>query len=364
MRTFTGFKRESIRRTVNKRWFGFTIVGGIVAIVLLGALFLVIFERNVNPEIDTYSDALWLSFVTMTTVGYGDKVPVTIEGKLTAVAQMVFGLGLLTIFITSRASAAVESAARRAKGLDEKTRLRNHFVVLGWNQRGEHMIRRLSGIAGVEKTPIVLLAQLDGAPFDNEMLFFYHGNPASDTDQRRVNLAQARSVVLLADELLPGSPADRDARTVLAALTAQAINPYVRITAEVLLPENVQHLRRAGVDEVLDHNVIAGNLLAQSAVRFGMVEIITALAKKRHDTKVYNIPVKPEMIGKNTDIIARAIDEHEGFTLLGIRGHAGLSLSDSGAEIREGDMLLVLADADPTELIGKPVAPGELPPRD
>lgn len=330
-------------------------------IIYVGALFLLIFERKTNPGIHNYGDALWLSFVTMATVGYGDKVPITFGGRLTAVMQMIVGLSLLTIFITSRASIASENAARRAKGLDAKTKLENHFLVLGWNQRGEHMLRRLADSARSEKIPIVLLASIDGAPIDDEMLFFYQGNPVSEHDQKRVNVAKARSVVLLADEQTTGIPADIDARTVLAALTTQAINPDVRVTAEVLLPENRQHLLRAGVDEVMDHNVIGGNLLAQSAIRFGIIEIITALAKKQADTKVFNIPAKPEMFGKNTDDVARQIDSNEGFTLLGIRGQAGLSLSDAGTIIEEGDILLVLSAKDPSDVIGKPTAANSPP---
>jgi voltage-gated potassium channel len=341
--TGTGFRRESLRRLVNKRWFGITILGGILAIIFLGSLFLLLFEKKHNPEINTYGDALWLSFVTMTTVGYGDKVPITMGGKVTAVGEMVFGLALLTIFITSRAAKSADKAARRAKGLDEKTRLRDHFVVLGWNTRGEFMLKRLANTARDKRIPIVLLAELDGSPVEDELIFFYHGSPVSTVDLNRVNVLQARSVTLLADEVSGGKPSDIDARTVLAALTVQSLNPDVRMTAEVLEPDNVRHLERAGVEEVFDHNVIGGNLLAQSAMKYGIIEIVTALAKKQPGSSIYLMPVRPELVGMSADNAARQINSDEGITLLAVRSGEGLTLTDTAQKLTEGDTLLVLS---------------------
>jgi voltage-gated potassium channel len=360
---FTGLTRERLKRFINTRWFGITVLGGILAIVLLGSLFLLIFEKRRNPEIDTYWDALWLSFVTMTTVGYGDKVPITGGGKATAVCEMLFGLALLTIFITSRAAASAEKAARRAKGLDEKTRLKDHFVVLGWNTRGYYMLRRLAASAKHLRIPIVLMAEIDGAPVEDELVFFYHGSPVCADDLERVNIKDARSITLLADETSQGKPADIDARTVLSALTVRAVNPDVRITAEVLEPGNVKHLQRAGVEEVFDHNVIGGNLLAQSAMRYGIMEIVTALAKKQSGTRIFALPAGSDVAGRSSEEIARKMNAQEGMTLLGVRTSEGLILSDTAKQVQEGDTLLVLAEKPPEGALPMPGFHATDPPR-
>jgi len=48
-----------------------------------------------NSTIHSTGDALWWSLVTVTTIGYGDKYPVTGEGKLLAAVLIVFGIGLI-----------------------------------------------------------------------------------------------------------------------------------------------------------------------------------------------------------------------------------------------------------------------------
>jgi voltage-gated potassium channel len=347
MKDRTGYRKESLRRLIYKRWFSITMLGGIIAVVLIGSLFVLLFERHHNPEIQTYGDALWLSFVTMATVGYGDKVPITPGGKVTTIMSMVLGITLLTGFITARAAIRVDKAKRRANGLERMTSLRDHIVVSGWNQRGKHVLGRLADASKASRVPVVLLCDLDSSPLEDDFVFFYKGSPVVAEDQKRAGVPQASSMILLADELVGGKPADVDARTVLAALTARALNPDIKMTAEALEPENVQHLQRAGVEEVLDHNLVVGNLLAQSVLRFGIIEVVTALAQKETGAKVYRLPANREMAGKTCGQVFQELEQKGNYTLVGVRGSQGLRICDADSTVLEDDVLLVLAPEPP-----------------
>ncbi|MDB5339156.1 MAG: voltage-gated potassium channel [Planctomycetaceae bacterium] len=66
-------------------------------------------EKNVQPQMFAkLSDAAWYTVTTLTTVGYGDKVPVTLPGRLIAVVMMVCGLGLFGTFVSLIGSAFLE----------------------------------------------------------------------------------------------------------------------------------------------------------------------------------------------------------------------------------------------------------------
>lgn len=66
-------------------------------IILTSFLFFLI-ENGVNPKVVRYMDALWWSFATATTTGYGDITPVTDAGKLLSIGLMLVGLGLFAMY--------------------------------------------------------------------------------------------------------------------------------------------------------------------------------------------------------------------------------------------------------------------------
>ncbi len=70
----------------------------VITILLFSSYGILLFERRVNPEIKTVGDAFWWSVVTVTTVGYGDKVPVTPLGRVIGVVLMFTGIGIIGIF--------------------------------------------------------------------------------------------------------------------------------------------------------------------------------------------------------------------------------------------------------------------------
>jgi voltage-gated potassium channel len=73
-----------------------------VAIVISGSIVIFQLESGQpNSQINSRLDAAWWAVSTITTVGYGDMVPVTDAGKIMAIFFMIFGLSVLAIFLSS-----------------------------------------------------------------------------------------------------------------------------------------------------------------------------------------------------------------------------------------------------------------------
>ena len=95
---------------------------GTLAVVLLSSVLLMIFgavailyaERVPDANIKSPSDALWWAFVTITTVGYGDRYPVTTIGRLIAAILMTAGVGLFGTFTGYVANFFVEDEQEQA----------------------------------------------------------------------------------------------------------------------------------------------------------------------------------------------------------------------------------------------------------
>jgi len=105
-----------------------SIVG--VLMIIFSAIAILEIERDApGGNIKTAEDALWWAYVTITTVGYGDKFPVTSEGRILAAALITVGVGLFGTFTAYVASWFVEKreedeAIKEKDKQEEKERIR------------------------------------------------------------------------------------------------------------------------------------------------------------------------------------------------------------------------------------------------
>ena len=71
------------------------------AVIIIGTLLIYFIESpHENSQINSYLDATWWTVATITTVGYGDIVPVTEAGKIVAIVYMFFGITILAVFLS------------------------------------------------------------------------------------------------------------------------------------------------------------------------------------------------------------------------------------------------------------------------
>jgi voltage-gated potassium channel len=85
------------------------VAGATVLLVLTSALAVLDAERHrVGANITSFGDALWWACTTITTVGYGDRYPVTTQGRLVAVGLMIAGIALLGVVTAAIASWLIE----------------------------------------------------------------------------------------------------------------------------------------------------------------------------------------------------------------------------------------------------------------
>lgn len=93
---------------------------GIFALLILSSILVLNFElRSPASDIRSPEDAVWWSFVTLTTVGYGDEVPSTTEGRFIGFVLMAGGLVLLAVFTGYTVSYFNPRAAKQEEMLNE-----------------------------------------------------------------------------------------------------------------------------------------------------------------------------------------------------------------------------------------------------
>lgn len=102
----------------------FTLVSVVaVLMIFFSSIAILQFENDPNSNIKTAEDALWWAYVTITTVGYGDKFPVTTEGRIIAAMLMTVGVGLFGTFTAYVASWFVKENQKNNENLQNRPKI-------------------------------------------------------------------------------------------------------------------------------------------------------------------------------------------------------------------------------------------------
>lgn len=259
-----------------------------VGILLFGAAGLSYFEKT-----PSMFDAVWWSFVTITTVGYGDVTPLTLGGRITGVVVMVFGIGLLGMFTATVASIFVEGKLKQDRGLRHVSVV-DHFLICGWSYEVREIVEEMRADRKVADKPIVLIADLHEKPIEDDRTYFISGE-VNNQNLEKANLAEASAVLIVSDDRLDAHT--RDAKVVFNTLTVRAKRPDVYVCVEISDPKNAAHCKSAGADEIIVIGELSSNLLVQAALDHGITQVITELVSNRFGSSLYKIAPPNTLVG-------------------------------------------------------------------
>ncbi|MEM6457627.1 MAG: ion channel [Acidobacteriota bacterium] len=311
------------------------ILISLVALSLLSAFALSVIE----PETSFY-DWLWWSCVTLTTVGYGDVTPSTPIGRVVGIILMFLGIGVLSSFTALIAGMLVEMRLRQERGMT-RTDLDSHIILCGWNARAQEILRELRDDPVAGTTPIVLIAELDARPTDDELLVFVHGT-VDEESLAKASIDTARTVILLGDDRLDASA--RDAKVVLGALTVESLRPEVHTICELARESNAQHCRRARADEVVVADEVSSRLIAAAACGHGLTGVMSDLLSRAGRNQLKKMPAPREWIGRTFLDLLTGMKRANGSTVVAVEQQGSLITNpDADLTIGADDALVVIA---------------------
>jgi voltage-gated potassium channel len=236
----------------------------LMVIITAGIVAALVEKISGNSMYQTIGDGLWWAFVTMTTVGYGDKTPVTAVGRLLAIVIMFSGISFTALFTALVASYFVEKRIREGRGM-EQIKWKQHIVMCGWNSHAMKIVNKLTE-EGEKSKPLVLVNDLPEEHIANILeatknadVKHVRGDFVHEGILQRANVSEADIVIILADKHSSKPEARPDDRTTLACFTARSLNRHARICAEkeLLIGVVSEEEEGMGLDDILSGDMSA-----------------------------------------------------------------------------------------------------------
>lgn len=248
----------------------------------LSSVSIYLFELGRNQQFGDVMDGLWWAIITFSTTGYGDKVPVTLAGRIVAVLTILIGVGGMSLLSGSLASWLVDRNTKARRGLMDFRKLKDHLIICGWkDDMKEILLSILRAAEEYESEQVVIVSNVEPERVEelkenDELrgLKFVRGDYFSELSLQRANVALARKVLILADTLESGAVSEVDSKTVMTVLTCKSLAKDVYVTAEVLDKKYESYLKHAQCDEILFSRDFSRQMLASTSVTNGMSHII------------------------------------------------------------------------------------------
>ncbi|MFC1897076.1 potassium channel family protein [Chloroflexota bacterium] len=302
----------------------------LVIIIFAGATGYVIIEGW------SFIDALFMTVITITTVGYEEVHPLSDGGRVFSIFLIVGGVGGALYVLSSTVQFIIEGQLGITLGRRRMERsiakLKEHFILCGYGRVGQE----IANIFTEERVPFVIIDKDTEsiATAEKDGRLYMLADATSDEALKEAGIERARGLVAAV-----GSDADN----VYITLSARGLHPNLLIEARASSSEAEAKLKKAGANRIVSPYSLGASRMAQLALRPAVVDFIdTVIYRRGRELQVENIAV-----GNGSTLAGLTVEETRHRTqaaILAISKESGKLLANpQGEEIIEfGDWLIAM----------------------
>ncbi len=295
----------------------------------------------------SFLDCLFMSSITLTTVGYGDVFNASHYSlyKIYSIFIMWLGLGITLYAISTITAFIVEEEIghyfRRRKMINKIDKLKNHYIVCGGGRMGIYVINEMMKT----KNPFVVIEhseeRLKKLLEDYPDILYIKADATEERILKEAGIENARGLIATL-----GSDSDN----MLITVTARYLNKKLRIVARCIDDNLVEKFKLSGADSVVSANFIGGMRLASEMLRPTVVNFLDRMLKALDPSiRFEEVMIKDgsRLVGKS--ISDSRIKEETGLLVIAIKkGDSGeFQYNPPGDyKIFSGDTLVVIGNAD------------------
>ena len=291
-------------------------------------------------------DALYMTVITISTVGYGEVARMNDAAKLFSIFLIFAGLSAVGYGVSSLVSFFFEGELRvawRKKRMDGKIQeLKNHYIICGAGEVGRTVIHSLQE----HRSSFVVIEENEKRVEELEQsgILAVLGNATHEDVLKHAGIERAKGIVCA----LP-----TDSENVFTVLTAREMNEDIYIVSKAVEPSAHNKLRKAGANNTISPNEIGGQRIAALLLRpsvISFLDVITRAGDVTLDLAEVVMPPESGVAGKK--LSEAKIPERTGLIVLALKRGSGPKFKfnpGSGETIHAGDTMVVLGTAEQVE---------------
>ena len=304
-----------------------------VVLLAVGTLGYTILE----PEYSVF-DALYMTVITLTTVGYAEVHPLSTSGKAFTILLLLVGTFTLFYTATEIIRTVISGEVQHIYGRELMARnlaaLHEHYIVVGYGRMGKHVCHEFSR----QGKPFVLIEKdaklLEGFAVKHGLTVV--GDATSDEILRLAGVERATALVTVVPH---------DAENLYITMSARLLNDKLFIVARAEAEQTEAKLRRAGADRVVAPHALGGSKIAQAVMRPNVLDFMELATQTEHlEFQIEETLIGPRSKLAGTSLTSSRLRQDFGLIIVAIKKDQGEMIYTPTSEtiLEAGDTLIAL----------------------
>lgn len=288
----------------------------------------------------SFLDALYMTVITLGTVGFKEIHDLSDTGKIFTMLLIVVGVSVIGYIVGSLAQIMFEGQIQRIVGRKRVEKmidaLKDHYIICGFGRIGSLICKEFKA----NDLPFVIVEKSSetAEKLDEEGYLHMRGDATLDESLLKAGIKRAKGLI---------SVVTSDTENVYITLTARGLNPDLYILARSGEEGSDIKLKRAGANKVVSPYSIGGSRMAQSILRPNVVDFIEIATGSEHmDLQMEEIAIPDHSAFVGETLVSSGFRKEIGVIIVGIKKSHGKMVFNphSQSKIEGGDTLIVLGE--------------------
>ncbi|NVN90592.1 MAG: potassium channel protein [Desulfuromonadales bacterium] len=289
-----------------------------------------------------FLDALYMTVITLGTVGFKEVHDLSDTGKVFTMTLIVVGVSVLGYIVGSLAQIMFEGQIQRVIGRKKVEKkidaLHGHYIICGFGRIGSLICKEFFS----HKLPFVVVEKnMDTIEkIDEDGYLHMKGDATQDETLLKAGIKRAKGLI---------SVVTSDSENVYITLTARGLNADLFILARSSEDGSDIKLKRAGASKVISPYIIGGTRMAQSILRPNVIDFIEIATGSGHlDLQMEEINIPSHSLFSGETLVSSGFRKETGVIIIGIKKSHGKMVfnPDSQTRIDASDTLIVLGNPE------------------